>query len=173
LAIVADSGAIFALYDRKDHHYKAVCRVLDKERSLVVIPSAVLGELDYLLREHLGIQAEIDFIESIMSGSFTLENLTSEDVTRCHERITMYRDLEPGTRRCRRDCHRGTPEHRSHSYRGPARFPRRAAEAGEAVQVAAGGFEMILGSNQETQAPGVGFHQPRRALRCARASSSF
>ena len=96
MAIVADSGGIFALYDRKDRHHAAVRRVLDAERSLVVIPSAVLGELDYLLREHLGIRAEIDFIESIMSGSFTLENLVPEDVVRCHELVTTYQDLDLG-----------------------------------------------------------------------------
>jgi predicted nucleic acid-binding protein len=96
LAIVADSGAIFALYDRKDRHHAAVRRVLDGERSLVIIPSAILGELDYLLRQHLGIQAELDFIESIVSGSFTLETLISEDVVRCHELITTYRDLDLG-----------------------------------------------------------------------------
>lgn len=96
MAIVADSGAIFALYDRKDKHHTAVRRLLDKERSLIVIPSAVLAELDYLLREHLGIKAELDFIESIMSGSFVLENLLSEDVVRCHELITTYQDLDLG-----------------------------------------------------------------------------
>ena len=96
MAIVADSGAIFALYDRKDRHHKAVLRALDQERSLVIIPTAVLGELDYLLREHLGIRAEIDFIESVMSGSFALENLMPEDVARCHELITMYQDLDLG-----------------------------------------------------------------------------
>ncbi len=96
MAIVADSGAIFALYDKKDRHHTAVRRVLDQERSLVVIPAAVLGELDYLLREHLGIRAEIDFIESIMSGSFTLENLIPADVVRCHELITTYKDLDLG-----------------------------------------------------------------------------
>jgi predicted nucleic acid-binding protein len=96
LAIVADSGAIFALYDRKDRHHKAVRRVLDAERSLVVIPSAILGELDYLLRQHLGIHAELDFIESVITGSFTLENLVSEDVVRCHELIKAYQDLDLG-----------------------------------------------------------------------------
>jgi predicted nucleic acid-binding protein len=96
LAIIADSGAIFALYDKKDRHHTAVRRVLDQERSLVVIPTAVLGELDYLLREHLGIRAELDFLESILSGSFTLENLMPGDVVRCHELITTYKDLDLG-----------------------------------------------------------------------------
>lgn len=96
MAIIADSGAIFALYDKKDRHHTAVRRVLDQERSLVVIPTAVLGELDYLLREHLGIRAELDFLESILSGSFTLENLMPGDVVRCHELITTYKDLDLG-----------------------------------------------------------------------------
>jgi hypothetical protein len=38
----------------------------------------------------------IDFVESIMSGSFTLENLTPEDVVRCHELISSYQDLDLG-----------------------------------------------------------------------------
>ena len=96
MAIIADSGAIYALYDRKDRQHSAVARALDRERGLVIVPSAILGELDYLLREHLGIQAEIDFIESLISGAFTLENLTSEDVTRCHELITAYENLNLG-----------------------------------------------------------------------------
>jgi len=96
LAIIADSGAIYALYDRKDRHHAAVTRALQRARGLVIIPSAILGELDYLLREHLGMQAEIDFIESLIIGAFTLENLTNEDVARCHELITTYRNLDLG-----------------------------------------------------------------------------
>jgi hypothetical protein len=49
-----------------------------------------------LLRQHLGIQAELDFIERVITGSFTLENLVSEDLVRCHELITTYQDLDLG-----------------------------------------------------------------------------
>jgi predicted nucleic acid-binding protein len=34
--------------------------------------------------------------DAVISGAFTLENLTSEDVTRCHELITTYRNLDLG-----------------------------------------------------------------------------
>lgn len=96
MAIVADAGAIYALYDKKDRHSAAVRRAFERERGLVVVPAVILGELDYLLREHLGVAAELDFIESMKSGAFTLENLTTEDVARCHELITTYRDLDLG-----------------------------------------------------------------------------
>ena len=96
MALVADSGAIFALYDKRDRHHSAVVKVLDRERGLVIVPAAILGELDYMLREHLGVQAEIDFIESLISGAFTLESLTKADMARCHELITAYGNLDLG-----------------------------------------------------------------------------
>lgn len=96
MALVADAGAVYALYDKKDRHSSRVRRAFDRERGLVVVPAAILGELDYLLRVHLGIAAELDFIESLVSGAFTLENLTPEHLTRCHELITQYRDLDLG-----------------------------------------------------------------------------
>ena len=96
MALVADSGAIFALYDKRDRHHSAVVKVLDRERGLVIVPAAILGELDYMLREHLGVQAEIDFIESLITGAFTLESLTKQDMARCHELITAYGNLDLG-----------------------------------------------------------------------------
>jgi len=96
VAIVADAGAVYALYDRKDRHSAAVRRAFHRERGIVVIPAAILGELDYLLRAHLGIAAELDFIEGLVSGDFTLENLAAEDLARCQELITQYRDLDLG-----------------------------------------------------------------------------
>ena len=96
MAIVADAGAVYALYDGKDRHSAAVRRAFNRERGIVVIPAAILGELDYLLRVHLGIAAELDFIDSLRSGAFSLENLTAEDLARCHELITQYRDLDLG-----------------------------------------------------------------------------
>lgn len=57
---------------------------------------ATLGELDYLLREFLGVDAELDFLDSVLSGSFVLEPTTPADVERCREIIAQYRDLDPG-----------------------------------------------------------------------------
>lgn len=94
--LVADSGAIYALYDADDEHHEAVVASQERERGPIVVPMAILGELDYLLREFLGVDAELDFLDSVLSGAFFLEPMTEADVKRCREILAQYRDLDPG-----------------------------------------------------------------------------
>lgn len=96
MSLVADSGGLYALYDADDRYHRSVRRVIEQERGAIIIPSAILGELDYLLREFLGIDAELDFLSALETGAFLLEPLTSTDVIRCKELITRYRDLDLG-----------------------------------------------------------------------------
>lgn len=96
MRLVADTGAIFALYDADDIHHVAVTEVVQREPGPIFLPMTALGELDYLLREFLGLPAELDFLESILSGAFALEPLTAEDTKRCHEILEQYRDLDLG-----------------------------------------------------------------------------
>jgi len=96
MAVVADSGAIYALYDSGDAHYTAVKRALGSERGVILIPAAVLAEIDYLLRTFLGSGAELDFLESILEGAFTVEPPQRTDWVRCRELIRRYRDLDLG-----------------------------------------------------------------------------
>ena len=96
MALIADSGGVYALYDASDRHHAAARAVLRKERGPFIVPMAVLGELDYLLREFLSINAELDFLEAVASGAFTLEPLTAVDVARCRELIETYRSLDLG-----------------------------------------------------------------------------
>lgn len=53
-------------------------------------------EIDYLLREFLGVDAELDFLRSIEQGAYFVEPVTLADVERCRELIERYRDLDPG-----------------------------------------------------------------------------
>jgi predicted nucleic acid-binding protein len=96
MAIVADSGAIYALYDSDDRHHAGVRRTVIKERRPIIIPTALLAEVDYLLREYLGTEAELDFLDSILSSTFILETLQTSDLARCRDLIDRYRDLDLG-----------------------------------------------------------------------------
>ncbi len=96
MALIADSGALYALYDADDRHHEAVLRSVKRERGPIILPVAILGELDYLIRRFLGIDAEIDLLDAIVSGGYVLENLSAADLGRCRELIAAYRELDLG-----------------------------------------------------------------------------
>ncbi len=96
MSVVADSGALYALYDATDKHHRAVQEALASERGDIIVPAAILSEIDYLLREFLGIDAELDFMEALSAGHYRLESTTSADIDRCRTLIASYRDLDLG-----------------------------------------------------------------------------
>ncbi len=96
MALIADSGGLYALYDARDRNHRAVREVLHAEDGPIIVPVAILAELDYLLRVKLGITAEIRLLEGIVKGSLTLEGFTVQDAARCGELIERYHDLDLG-----------------------------------------------------------------------------
>jgi uncharacterized protein len=96
MTLIADSGALYALYDQDDAHHRAVLSAVEAETGTLVIPTVILAEIDYLLREFLGIPAELDFIDGIKSGFYTLEPFTIADLKRCRDLIAAYQGLDLG-----------------------------------------------------------------------------
>lgn len=94
--IVADSGALYALYDADDVHHEAVRRIVEAEREPIIVPVAILGEVDYLLREFLGVEAELDFLGSLLDGAFITQDLDARDLIRARGLIDRYRSLDLG-----------------------------------------------------------------------------
>jgi predicted nucleic acid-binding protein len=96
MALIADSGAVYALYDARDRHHSAVTQVIEDERGPIVVPMAILAEIDYLLRIRLGSRALLRFLEGISVGGFSLEPLTSQDLNNCQRLLETYADLDIG-----------------------------------------------------------------------------
>lgn len=94
MTLVADSGALYALYDADDRHHRPVADALAAARGPVIVPSVLLCEVDYLLREFLGVDAELDFLRSLEEGAFLLEPFTGVDLSRARELVEQYRDLD-------------------------------------------------------------------------------
>jgi len=69
---------------------------LELEAGPIIVPSLVLPELDSLLCEHLGVDAELDFLDSLANGELTLEQVTEADLVRCRNLIAQYRSLKIG-----------------------------------------------------------------------------
>jgi predicted nucleic acid-binding protein len=70
--------------------------VIEQERGDLIIPDAILAEIDYLLRNRLGVSAELDFLEELLAGTYTLYRLDSQDFLRCQELLSRYRNLNLG-----------------------------------------------------------------------------
>jgi predicted nucleic acid-binding protein len=96
VALVADSGAIYALYDADDEHHEAVRAVVESVRGPLLIPTVILAEVDYLLRHYLGVAAELAFLDDLEGGAYALEPFVDEDARRCRALLAQYRDLELG-----------------------------------------------------------------------------
>jgi uncharacterized protein len=96
MALIADSGAIYALYDARDQHHSAVAHTIDQETGTIVLPMASLAEIDYLLRVRLGNRAVSRFLEGIQTGGYVLEPLTAADVHRCYSLLQTYATLNLG-----------------------------------------------------------------------------
>src|SRR5215472_2235358 len=96
MALIADTGAIYALYDARDRHHRAVSRLVAEESETIVVPKAILAEIDYLLRVRLGNRAVMRFLEGVRIGGYSLEPFTAADVTRSLCLLETYSALNLG-----------------------------------------------------------------------------
>lgn len=96
MALICDTGPLYALYDADDAHHEAVRAVIDSEPGPLLVPVVLLAEVDYLLTTRLGIEAALDFLESCEIGAFTLVPFLAEDLRRGRELIAQYRALRLG-----------------------------------------------------------------------------
>jgi predicted nucleic acid-binding protein len=94
MALIADSGGIYALYDRRDAHYTRVRAAVEREKDEIIIPSVVLTEIDHLLRMRVGNRAMLQVLADIDKGAFQIEAVTPDDLRRCAVLIQRYADLE-------------------------------------------------------------------------------
>jgi hypothetical protein len=96
MAILADSGGVYGLYDRRDSSHVHLRKAVEQARDEIVISSVSLGEIDYLLRSRLGNRALLQFLNDVDAGSFRIESITPADLARCHVLLTKYADLNLG-----------------------------------------------------------------------------
>jgi predicted nucleic acid-binding protein len=96
VAVICDTGAVYALYDADDQHHDACKGFIEREPGPLFLPVVLLAEIDYLLTARLGSKASSDFLESVEAAAFTLIPLLIEDVIRCRELTAQYHDLPLG-----------------------------------------------------------------------------
>src|ERR1700676_3487573 len=96
MALICDTGGVYALYDADDAFHAAAKVTLEAESGPLFLPLLLLAEIDYLLTVRLGADAALDFLESVESGTFNLVSPTAEDLARCRQLMVQYRGLPLG-----------------------------------------------------------------------------
>jgi hypothetical protein len=96
MALICDTGPLFAAMDRDDRDYEACARLLSETTEQVVIPSPVLAEVDWLAGQRLKPDAFLNLLSDIRAGAIKVTDLELEDYSRVHELLDRYRDLSLG-----------------------------------------------------------------------------
>ena len=85
--ILADTGAIYALADRRDAWHERMRRFWDAELEPWLVPASVVTEAAFLFGRRLGPDAEADFVGSLAAGVFAVETLETADYERSADLI--------------------------------------------------------------------------------------
>jgi uncharacterized protein len=93
MAILVDTGVLYALADADDEWHERSRRWLEDLRELVLAPVTVLPEVTYLLQTRLGATVERRFVRSLAVGELDVEPLEPADIQRTLELMGRYPDL--------------------------------------------------------------------------------
>lgn len=96
MAILLDTGVLYAYYDRRDTWHSASRKLIEEEEGSLIVPAPVIPEVDYLLGERLGLGAQKLFYQGLVEGSFFVADLPQESYPRILELNEKYQALRLG-----------------------------------------------------------------------------
>ncbi len=96
MALVLDTGPIVALLDAADPEHERCVAMVDSLREDLVVPAAVLVEVDYWLLKLYGHQPWQTFVEDVASGAYRLHQLNEASLVRACELERDYPALDLG-----------------------------------------------------------------------------
>ncbi len=94
--IVADTGAVIALIDRRDPHHRVIVAAYEAHADEWVLPWVILPEIDYLLGAHVGAAAQDAFLADLSDGSYAVKWGTDEDLDDALRITRQYKALRLG-----------------------------------------------------------------------------
>jgi predicted nucleic acid-binding protein len=96
VALVLDTGPLYAFVDRRDADHVPSVRLIQGAGEPLLIPSPVLVELDYWIGRNLDNRSRLAFLADVLARRFLIEDLLPEDYLRVHEVIDRYADADIG-----------------------------------------------------------------------------
>lgn len=96
VAILLDTGIVYAYYDRSDAWHQRALRLLRSEEGGLIVPSPVIPEVDHLLGERLGAKARLVFYRGLVEGYYFVADLPREQYARVVELNRQFSELDVG-----------------------------------------------------------------------------
>ncbi|MDH3403886.1 MAG: PIN domain-containing protein [Acidobacteriota bacterium] len=96
MAILLDTGIVYAYYDASDRWHRASAALLAREAGGLLIPGPVVPEVDHLLGARLGREARWTFYRGLVEAAYLVIDLPQEAVAGLEEVDRRFADLELG-----------------------------------------------------------------------------
>jgi len=96
LALLLDTGILYAYYDRSDAWHAAAAELVAGEPGELLVPAPVLPEVDHLLGVRLGRAARELFYRGLAQASYLVVELPQERIARVAEIDRQFAELDLG-----------------------------------------------------------------------------
>lgn len=96
MALLLDSGVVYAYYDADDRWHTPCRSLLDGEQGPLVVPAVVIPEVDHLLGVRIGHHAQTAFYEDLVADVYLTVDLEPDRYTRVLELNRRYAGLALG-----------------------------------------------------------------------------
>jgi predicted nucleic acid-binding protein len=96
MAVILDTGIVFAYYDRSDSWHRRAVDLIDSEEGELILPSPVIPELDHLLGRFLGRRARATLYRALSEGHYFVADVPRDAYPRIAAIDRQYADLELG-----------------------------------------------------------------------------
>jgi uncharacterized protein len=96
LALILDTGPLFAAMDRSDADHRRCAALVEDANEPIVIPAPVIVEIDWLSGRRLHTDAFLSLLDDIQDKRLAVEELQLADYERSRELVDRYRDLPLG-----------------------------------------------------------------------------
>jgi len=96
VALILDTGPLYASLDRSDDDHARCRRLIDEANEPLLIPGPVLVEVDYLIHRSLNPGVLVALLTDIEDGAYEVTDLTPVDYRRIKELCDRYADADIG-----------------------------------------------------------------------------
>jgi predicted nucleic acid-binding protein len=96
VALILDTGPLYAALDRSDAQHAACRRLIELAREPLIMPAPVLVEVDYWISQRLYPGVLVALLDDIVAGAYLVQDLLADDYGRVRQICDRYADSDIG-----------------------------------------------------------------------------